>query len=226
MKEFKSLNELLKFAIHEEEVAAMFYKTLAGKMDTPWMAEVFEQFSREEEGHKAKLEKIQSGELPPPPNDKVLDLKIGDYLVTAELNADMDYQQALIVAMKKEKAAFRMYTDLASVADNEDVRVISCLFNQRAIRQLQTKPCCHLAAGLYSFFIYHWESDLFCRSGRRPRITVCVNNLIAAGDRSYVEIYVLYLNIRNPMLSIISSIAPTVIAASATLNVAKCHWPI
>ena len=48
----------------------------------------------------------------------VLDLKMADYLVAGEVSGDMDYQQALIMAMKKEKAAFRLYSDLADrVAD-------------------------------------------------------------------------------------------------------------
>jgi rubrerythrin len=34
----------------------------------------------------------------------------------------MDYQQALIVAMKKEKEAFRMYSDLASVAQSSELK--------------------------------------------------------------------------------------------------------
>ena len=33
---------------------------------------------------------------------KVLDLKIGDYLVDVEPTEHMDYQQALVVAMKKK----------------------------------------------------------------------------------------------------------------------------
>jgi rubrerythrin len=122
MKNFESIEELLDFAIGEEEAAAAFYEKLAAKMDRRWMQEIFEQFSREEKGHKAKLLRIKSGELPAPPLQKVIDLKIGDYLVDADLSAEMDYQEALIVAMKKEKEAFRMYTDLASVADDERVR--------------------------------------------------------------------------------------------------------
>jgi rubrerythrin len=122
MKKFQSVNELIDFAIKEEEASASFYKSLAGKMERPWMRDVFEQFSKEEEGHKAQLLKVKSGELPTPPQEKVMDLKIGEYLVDAELKSDMDYQQALILAMKKEKAAFRMYSDLASVADNDALR--------------------------------------------------------------------------------------------------------
>jgi rubrerythrin len=124
MKEFKSVDEILDFAIGEEEASAGFYRVLAKKMDRPWMKEVFGEFAREEDGHKAKLLKFKSGEVPVPPQEKVLDLKIGDYLVDAEMNPEMDYQQALMVAMKKEKAAFRMYTALAGAADDKNARTL------------------------------------------------------------------------------------------------------
>ena len=53
---------------------------------------------------------------------KVLDLKIGDYLVEEKPSATMDYQSALILAMKQEKAAFRLYSDLAASADDAEIR--------------------------------------------------------------------------------------------------------
>ena len=124
MKQFKSAKEILEFAISEEEAAAKFYKALAGKVEKQWMKKTFLDFAREEEGHKAKLQRIQKGELPELNNQKVLDLKIGDYLEDVKVSADMDYQQALIVAMKKEKAAFRMYSDLASVTQSGDLQAV------------------------------------------------------------------------------------------------------
>ena len=36
----------------------------------------------------------------------------------------MDYQQALIVAMKKEKKAFKMYNDLAAVVDDGSLQAV------------------------------------------------------------------------------------------------------
>lgn len=49
----------------------------------------------------------------------MLDLKLSDYLVDVEPEKGMDYQKALVLAMKKEKKAFKMYTDLAASADDE-----------------------------------------------------------------------------------------------------------
>lgn len=138
MENFKSLDALYDFAIGEEEAAAKFYREIAGKMDRAWMRETFDQFAREEDGHKAKLLKMKSGDILTIPQEKILDLKIGDYLVDIEANADMDYQDALIVAMKKEKAAFKMYTTLAGMADNEQAKeVLLSLAQEEAKHKLR-----------------------------------------------------------------------------------------
>jgi rubrerythrin len=122
MKEWRSVDEILDFAIEREQEAADFYNQLAARMARPNMRDVFIQFAGEEMGHKAKLQLIQRGELAMRPRQEVPDLKIGDYLVAVEPNEAMDYQGALLVAMKKEKAAFKLYTDLAASTTDDQVR--------------------------------------------------------------------------------------------------------
>lgn len=122
MKTFASTEEVLEFAIKQEQVSASFYRAMARKMERPWMKAVFEEFAAEEDGHERKLKDIKGGKLPPLKQEKVQDLKIGDYLVEAELSPQMDYQQALVVAMKKEKAAFRLYSDLAQAAGDKKLK--------------------------------------------------------------------------------------------------------
>ena len=122
MSQWKSADEILDFAIENEEKAAAFYTELAGKMKSSSMSKVFEDFAQEEQGHKAKLLRVkETGEMGPA-SRKILDLKIGDYLVEGEPDPEMDYQQALILAMKQEKAAFKLYTDLAAAAPNDNLR--------------------------------------------------------------------------------------------------------
>jgi rubrerythrin len=125
MKEFGFVDDILDFAIEREEEAAAFYTDLAAKMDRAWMRQVFEDFAGEERGHKQKLLGVKSGKTALFTGQKVMDLKIGDYLVDVEpeqAGQDLDYQQALIVAMKKEKAAFKLYSDLAASTDDENLR--------------------------------------------------------------------------------------------------------
>jgi rubrerythrin len=122
MKEFSSINDILDFAIKEEEEASAFYKELAGKMEKPWMKEVFLEFAEEEKGHKEKLLAAKAGKEVVSSFEKVMDLKIGDYLIDVEPKKDMDYQHALVLAMKKEKAAFRLYTNLAERTNDNNLK--------------------------------------------------------------------------------------------------------
>jgi rubrerythrin len=122
MKQWNGFEDVLDFAIDSEEEAVQFYTRLAERVEKPWMRAVFEGFAREEQGHKAKLTAIKEGRGELPALTKVQDLKIGDYLVDQKPDPELDYQQALILAMKKEKAAFRLYSDLADIAENENLR--------------------------------------------------------------------------------------------------------
>ena len=122
MEQWKSVDEILNFAISQEEGAYRFYTDLAGRMERPWMSKIFREFAKEEMGHKRKLQDVKAGKKLIPAEQKVLDLKIGDYLVEAEISPTMDYQDALIVAMKKEKKAFKMYMDLSEATDDANVK--------------------------------------------------------------------------------------------------------
>jgi rubrerythrin len=122
MQQWKSVDEILDFAIAQEEQAAQFYTDLAGTVERPWMSQIFKEFAQEEKGHKKKLQEVKDGKRLLHAETKVLDLKLSDYLVEGEPDAKMDYQQALVLAMKKEKKAFKMYTDLAAAATEPGVQ--------------------------------------------------------------------------------------------------------
>jgi rubrerythrin len=114
---FWSMNEVLDFAIAREVEANRFYTDLAARMEVPAVTTVFREFAAEELGHKAKLEAVKRGEY-------VFEMGAGparglgltEYLVEGELTPDMSYPDALILAMKKEKASYRLYMDLAAMA--------------------------------------------------------------------------------------------------------------
>ena len=116
-----SIDEVLDFAIDREIEANQFYLDLASKIPNVAVRKVFEEFAREELGHKAKLEAMKAGKIMAASLHKVPDLKIADYVVDIEPKPDMDYQDALVLAMKKEKAAYRLYLDLAAVAEDEEL---------------------------------------------------------------------------------------------------------
>lgn len=120
MERFESAEEVLDFAIEREVESQDFYMKLAERMENPEMQKVFENFAKEELGHKLKLEAVKQGGVLLGQKE-VRSLGIADYLVDIETRPDMDYAEALVVAMKKEKAAYRLYLDLAAVAEAEEL---------------------------------------------------------------------------------------------------------
>ena len=85
---------------------------------------VFEQFAKEEIGHKAWLTKVKDVKLFDQNNEKIVDLKLSDYAVDIVATPNMTYQDALILAMKKEKAAYRLYSSLAEKTSSADLKKV------------------------------------------------------------------------------------------------------
>jgi rubrerythrin len=122
MKEFNSFNDILDYAIQAEQDAVDFYNMLATNATNPEMISIFEQFAREEMAHKAKITKIREEGSFNTAGDSVPDLKIADYLVKVKPHPDMSYADALVLAMNREKAAFKLYTRLAERAPGPEIR--------------------------------------------------------------------------------------------------------
>jgi rubrerythrin len=118
-----NVDEILDFAIEREQEAHDFYADLAKRAERPGMDDLFARFAREELGHKKRLEGIKAGKRSFPVAKDVPDLKIGDYLIDVEPTGELKYQEALIVAMKREKAAFKLYTDLANLTTDNELKL-------------------------------------------------------------------------------------------------------
>lgn len=124
MADFTTTDEILDFAIQNEQNAVDLYTSLAEKTKSPAARSEFVQFANEERGHRVKLEKVKSGRKLLGMDSKVQDLKIADYTVDVVLGDDPDYQNILLFAMKQEKAAFRLYSDLAGMAPDADLKAM------------------------------------------------------------------------------------------------------
>ena len=136
---FKNTDELLDFAISEELKAADFYRSLAERMDRPWMKKTFLDFAQEEMGHKAILEGLKSGGDLHPLDEKIMDLKILESVQTPPAVSDqMDYKQAWLVAMQSEKEAFVLYSSLADMAQDDRTRgILTRLAQEEAKHKLR-----------------------------------------------------------------------------------------
>ncbi len=124
MKEFKDTDSILLFAIEQEQKAVDFYTDLAREAHSEEMKRVFIEFAGEEIKHKQRLTKIREEGVFTMPMERVADLKISDYVVEVKAGGKLSYEEALVLAMKREKAAFRLYSSLAERAPSPEVRDI------------------------------------------------------------------------------------------------------
>ncbi|MFH2142738.1 MAG: ferritin family protein, partial [Bacteroidota bacterium] len=76
MKNFENTNDILDFAIQNEQNAIDFYTDLAKNARNEEMKSIFEQFAKEEIGHKARLMKILTEQIFTMKEEIVADLHI------------------------------------------------------------------------------------------------------------------------------------------------------
>ena len=116
MNQFSSADDILNFAIRNEQDAVDFYSKYAGLVKKE-MKDMFLEFAQEEIKHKARLMKIKEDKIFTFSPEKINSLNLSDYTTSGNFTMDLSYQDALILAMLKEKAAFRLYLNLSQKTD-------------------------------------------------------------------------------------------------------------
>lgn len=123
MRKFGSVDDVLDFAIDRESEAHLFYVRLADMVKGPELVKVLRDFATEEVEHRIKLEAVKAGEVAIE-KEEVGNLNIADYVPDIEPHPNMNYTELLVVAMKKEKLSYKLYTDLAALAQRKELRDI------------------------------------------------------------------------------------------------------
>jgi len=132
-----TVDEVLDYAIDQEQQAADFYASFAARAEKAGMKKMLLEFAEEEKSHKERLLAVKTGERKLTPEKEVLDLKVSDYLVEVDASDNISFQDALIVAMKKERAAFKLYSDMAEkVPDTHLKQVFVGLAKEEAKHKL------------------------------------------------------------------------------------------
>ncbi|MBI5208554.1 MAG: ferritin family protein [Elusimicrobia bacterium] len=117
------VDEVLRFAIANEEAAVDFYTRLASGPHQPGLKELFLEFAAEEKKHKARLEKVRSGKKLLKSGAAIArSIDLEDYSTPPAPTGSLDLQEALLLAMKKEKAAFTLYMDMADAACEKEIK--------------------------------------------------------------------------------------------------------
>ncbi len=118
----KSYDDIIKFAIQREEAAIKAYGDLSETAKTPGLKEMLLELQSEEKNHKKLLQDITEEQIASFPKEEVIDLKISDYLTEEPPSEDMNFQDLLIFAAKKEQDAVELYTKLREGAESNELK--------------------------------------------------------------------------------------------------------
>ena len=96
--------------------------------------------AEQERGHKARLEEVQQGNvrwaIRRSKAEPVTDLRLSDHLESKPLDADADYQDVLLFAARREKAAYDFYKAMAELVDD---KLVKDVFEMLATEELRHK---------------------------------------------------------------------------------------
>lgn len=135
--QFKSIPEILRFAIGKEKASRQFYVDVAARVTDPVTQSVFEAIGLEEQKHieALELELMKLGitvavDAEPDENEK-------RWLKTVEMDEsaeNMDFREAMLIAIQKEKASHQLYIQVLGMVQQPEYRDI---FRQLAEEEMR-----------------------------------------------------------------------------------------
>lgn len=120
-----SFEEVIQYAIKHEEDEAAFYREMAARSKTADLKEIMLDHARQEEDHKRRLQVILENNCLPTGRRRYPDpdLKLADFLVAEDRpTGQLGYEESLLLAAKREKKAQRLYQELASQAEEPELK--------------------------------------------------------------------------------------------------------
>ena len=117
----KQYKDILQFAIERESDAYTFYTAAKKEAKTSNARTFFDQLARQELIHKQKLESMKLSK------EVLMDLSvlnIDDYSIHESFSNDMqyhmEYQQILLLAIKRETLSVKLYTDIRNIVKDAE----------------------------------------------------------------------------------------------------------
>ena len=137
MGEVSSIAEVLETAIARETRAAQFYAEVAERTGNPTMRILFERLAEEELRHKARLELEMMKEGVVARTVGIMaDVGEPEYAAELEIGPNIEYRQALEIAVRKERSSFRFYTQLAGILLDDEVHDVILELAEEEARHL------------------------------------------------------------------------------------------
>lgn len=126
--QFENLDAIIDFAIEKEREAVEFYMSLSEEETFSGSKQMFVEYAQEEKKHEKMLLDLKAGGLTESTENYkfkwITDIKRSDYVVDLEYQPGMPYNEILMLAMKREEKALKLYNEFLAQADTDESKKI------------------------------------------------------------------------------------------------------
>ena len=109
------MQKALDFAIAKEKEAEAFYKEWSQKATNPAVQGLFAELAGVEHGHMEMLSHITPEEMAATGGSAIDELNLSELLIDVEASPNLNLQESMILAMKREQGAVALYSRLAEL---------------------------------------------------------------------------------------------------------------
>lgn len=132
----QEFNEILDFAVAREQEAVKFYHDLQQESKFSEQRKMLAELESMEMGHILVIEKLRQTGVKPEDIQRTPNLKIAEYLTAEPETEELNYQNILIKAMKREESSFKLYSEMSVKFPDAEV---STLFRRLAADEAKHK---------------------------------------------------------------------------------------
>ncbi len=129
-----NVKELVIKAAEEEDKSYKFYMDAIDLTEDAAAKLWLKELAEEEMKHKEMLQDFDTSKITKFEPGETQDLHITEFLIDKDVTGIKDFQDVLIVAMKKEQKAYNFYVSMAQSSDNEDMRNLCKILAQEELK--------------------------------------------------------------------------------------------
>lgn len=128
------VKELINRAAEEEDKSYKFYMNALDITEDAAAKVWLRELAEEEIKHKDMLLNFDTSKITKFEPGKIQDLHITEFLVDKDVTDIRNFQDVLIVAMKKEQKSYNFYVSMAQSSDNVDMRNLCRILAQEELK--------------------------------------------------------------------------------------------
>ncbi|MCF6148920.1 MAG: ferritin family protein [Candidatus Kuenenia sp.] len=129
-----NVKELIEKAAKHEDESQRFYLDALKHVTDPAAQIWLKELAEEETKHKEMLQNFDTSKVMDFKPGETQDLHISEFLVDKDVSEIKDFQDVLIVAMKKEQKAYNFYVSMAQSTDNPEMRKMCKILAQEELK--------------------------------------------------------------------------------------------